>query len=100
MYYLVVGCSREVQIQNYSFPYYQGRNQRTRPAPLRGLNVLQNRDMDEVKALLFDVFGTVVDWRSSVVSELEALGEKSGIAPGKSSRDNFSPFLKLENMIP
>ena len=38
--------------------------------------------MDQVKALLFDVFGTVVDWRSSVVSELEALGEKSGIAPG------------------
>ena len=38
--------------------------------------------MDQVKALLFDVFGTVVDWRSSVISELEALGEKSGIAPG------------------
>ena len=38
--------------------------------------------MDQVKALLFDVFGTVVDWRSSVISELETLGEKSGIAPG------------------
>jgi hypothetical protein len=36
--------------------------------------------MDQVKALLFDVFGIVVDWRSSVISELEALGEKSGIA--------------------
>ena len=28
--------------------------------------------MDQVKAFLFDVFGTVVDWRSSVISELEA----------------------------
>lgn len=39
--------------------------------------------MDQVKALLFDVFGTVVDWRSSVVSELEILGETSGIVPGQ-----------------
>lgn len=45
--------------------------------------------MDQVKALLFDVFGTVVDWRSSVISELEALGEKSGIAPGKLPRETF-----------
>src|SRR4051812_31906727 len=28
----------------------------------------------EVKALAFDVFGTVVDWRSSVIAEGEALG--------------------------
>ncbi len=28
--------------------------------------------MSEVKALLFDVFGTVVDWRSSIIRELEA----------------------------
>jgi FMN phosphatase YigB (HAD superfamily) len=57
--------------------------------------------MDQVKALLFDVFGTVVDWRSSVISELQALGEKSGIAPGKNyqERENFLSlsfkFLKL-----
>ena len=49
--------------------------------------------MDQVKALLFDVFGTVVDWRSSVISELEALGEKSGIAPGNLPRRNFFSFL-------
>ena len=28
---------------------------------------------DEVKALVFDVFGTVVDWRSSVIKAGEAL---------------------------
>ncbi|KDR73168.1 hypothetical protein GALMADRAFT_72635 [Galerina marginata CBS 339.88] len=38
--------------------------------------------MQPIKALLFDVFGTVVDWRSSVVAELKALGEKHGIDPG------------------
>ncbi|KAJ3505587.1 hypothetical protein NLJ89_g7336 [Agrocybe chaxingu] len=34
--------------------------------------------MHDVKALIFDVFGTVVDWRSSVVGELRVLGEKHG----------------------
>ena len=32
-----------------------------------------------VKALLFDVFGTVVDWRSSIVAEGRALGRSHGI---------------------
>ncbi|MEZ5849899.1 MAG: haloacid dehalogenase type II [Hyphomicrobiaceae bacterium] len=32
-----------------------------------------------VKALLFDVFGTVVDWRSSLVRELTAFGKGRGI---------------------
>lgn len=32
--------------------------------------------MDQVEALLFDVFGTVVDWRSTVTREVKALGEK------------------------
>jgi 2-haloacid dehalogenase len=34
---------------------------------------------DEVKALVFDVFGTVVDWRSSVAREGEKLAEAKGI---------------------
>jgi 2-haloacid dehalogenase len=29
---------------------------------------------EQVQALLFDVFGTVVDWRSSIISELSAWG--------------------------
>jgi 2-haloacid dehalogenase len=34
----------------------------------------------QVDALLFDVFGTVVDWRGSIVSELTRLGADKGIA--------------------
>jgi 2-haloacid dehalogenase len=32
-----------------------------------------------VKALAFDTFGTVVDWRSSIISELETFGESHGV---------------------
>ena len=30
-----------------------------------------------IKALVFDVFGTVVDWRSSVISECKILEKKN-----------------------
>ena len=33
-----------------------------------------------VKALVFDTFGTVVDWRTSVTQEVEALSKRKGIA--------------------
>lgn len=33
----------------------------------------------KVEALLFDVFGTVVDWRSSIIAELEAFGVAKGL---------------------
>jgi 2-haloacid dehalogenase len=32
------------------------------------------------RALAFDVFGTVVDWRGSIIGELELFGEKHGLA--------------------
>jgi 2-haloacid dehalogenase len=35
---------------------------------------------DSVKVLAFDVFGTVVDWRSSVIAEGEQLGKSKGLA--------------------
>jgi 2-haloacid dehalogenase len=35
---------------------------------------------DNVKALLFDVFGTVVDWRQSIIRELTAFGNGRGFA--------------------
>lgn len=35
-------------------------------------------DVTQVEALLFDVFGTVVDWRSSISRELEAWGTSRG----------------------
>jgi 2-haloacid dehalogenase len=34
----------------------------------------------DVRALLFDVFGTVVDWRGSVIRAGRALSERSGVA--------------------
>lgn len=33
-------------------------------------------DLPQVKALTFDVFGTVVDWRSTIIREGEALGRE------------------------
>jgi 2-haloacid dehalogenase len=35
--------------------------------------------MDNPKALVFDVFGTVVDWRSTIIREGEALGREKNI---------------------
>src|SRR5215468_531345 len=32
-----------------------------------------------VEALLFDVFGTVVDWRSSIIAELAAFAAQRGL---------------------
>jgi 2-haloacid dehalogenase len=32
-----------------------------------------------VNALVFDVFGTVVDWRGSIIREGELLGKRKGI---------------------
>ncbi|HEX7076235.1 MAG TPA: haloacid dehalogenase type II [Hyphomicrobiaceae bacterium] len=37
-------------------------------------------DVSQVKALVFDVFGTVVDWRTSIIRELEAFGARKGIS--------------------
>ncbi|MDX1889369.1 haloacid dehalogenase type II [Mycolicibacterium sp. 050158] len=36
--------------------------------------------MSNPRALAFDVFGTVVDWRGSVINELEMFGETHGVA--------------------
>ena len=35
---------------------------------------------DGIRALVFDVFGTVVDWRSSVTREGEKLARAKGIS--------------------
>ncbi len=35
--------------------------------------------MDKIDAFIFDVFGTVVDWESAVVADLESLGAPQGI---------------------
>jgi 2-haloacid dehalogenase len=36
--------------------------------------------MTAPRALAFDVFGTVVDWRGSIIGELEMFGERHGLA--------------------
>lgn len=35
--------------------------------------------LGQIKALCFDVFGTVVDWRSSIIAQLEEFGQKKGL---------------------
>ncbi len=35
--------------------------------------------VDGVKALVFDVFGTVVDWRTSIIKDLEAFGRAKNL---------------------
>ena len=36
--------------------------------------------MLKVKALLFDVFGTVVDWRTGIATEVESVAKKNNIS--------------------
>ena len=36
-------------------------------------------DPSHIRALTFDVFGTVVDWRTSIIREGEALGRRLGV---------------------
>jgi 2-haloacid dehalogenase len=35
----------------------------------------------DVQALLFDVFGTVVDWRTSIIAEMTRFGADKGLRP-------------------
>lgn len=37
-------------------------------------------NLDGVRVLTFDVFGTVVDWRSSIIVQLQAFGQEKGIS--------------------
>ena len=41
---------------------------------------MSNPSADSVKVLAFDVFGTVVDWRSSVIAEGEQLGKTKSLS--------------------
>jgi len=51
-----------------------------------------------IKALVFDVFGTVVDWRTSLIDELTAFGKQRGIAADWSAlvdawREAYAPSM-------
>lgn len=37
-------------------------------------------DVRRVEALVFDVFGTVVDWRSSIIEQFRAFGRENGLS--------------------
>ena len=39
----------------------------------------KNFDTDQIKALVFDIFGTVVDWRSSIIREGQKLSAQTGL---------------------
>ena len=51
------------------------------PVGARALGARQESSdrIQDVHAMTFDVFGTVVDWRSSIASEMETLGAEKGI---------------------
>ncbi|MEP7101510.1 MAG: haloacid dehalogenase type II, partial [Burkholderiales bacterium] len=40
---------------------------------------MNDLDPRAIRALVFDIFGTVVDWRGSIVREGEALSAASGL---------------------
>ncbi len=48
-------------------------------APASAQGAAANAQFASVKALVFDTFGTVVDWRSSVTQEVEALAKRKGL---------------------
>lgn len=48
-------------------------------APANARSAAPNAQFASVKALVFDTFGTVVDWRSSVTQEVEALARQKGL---------------------
>lgn len=55
-------------------------------------------NLPRVRALAFDVFGTVVDWRSTVIREGEALGRAKGLrvdwaAFAEAWRDGYHPAM-------
>ena len=63
-----------------------------------GAPLLQAFQPDSVKALAFDVFGTVVDWRSTVIREGRALATAKGLdvdwaAFADAWRDGYGPAM-------
>src|SRR5918911_1946686 len=56
-------------------------------------------DLTSVKALFFDVFGTVVDWRTSIARESEAVLKPKGhaldwLAFADAWRDEYQPAME------
>jgi len=56
------------------------------------------RALKDVEVFIFDVFGTVVDWRTSVIRELQALGKKHGLDPSSVNWHQFAQEWRNEYM--
>jgi len=56
---------------------------------------------DAVKALVFDVFGTVVDWRTSVAAQVEELAKRKGLkVDGAAFADAWrAPYTQSMNRV-
>ena len=75
---------------------------------------MSEKNLAQVKAMTFDVFGTVVDWRSSIAREIQNVGKKkgfdldwnsfadewrSGYAPSMNKvRAGELPWTKIDNL--
>ena len=59
--------------------------------------------LTDVKSLIFDVFGTVLDWRSSIINQCQELGRLKGVEAdwgefADSWRGQYRPFMdKVRN---
>src|SRR5213075_1836284 len=42
--------------------------------------IIRPMESASIKALTFDIFGTVVDWRTSIIREGEAVGRSKGLS--------------------
>jgi len=51
-----------------------------------------------IKALVFDVFGTTVDWRSSVIAELQAAAQKCGLGQEATDWHKFAQLWRKAYM--
>jgi len=59
---------------------------------------MSESDIQSVRALVFDVFGTVVDWRASIIREGELLAKVKGLAVDWAAfadgwRDDYKPAM-------
>ncbi len=55
-------------------------------------------DTSDIKALIFDVFGTVVDWRTSIIRQGEQFGQANGVSADWEAfadawRGKYQPFM-------
>src|SRR4029077_13406355 len=58
--------------------------------------VLIDMLVDDIKALVFDVFGTCVDWRGSVIREVQAVAQARGVTVDV---DSFADEWRREGYI-